>query len=50
MEEDGPPPHSRLQSVLEYLRILSAAIAGMVHARLWIAVPLAALRVLRHDY
>ena len=20
MEEDGPPPHSRLQSVLEYLR------------------------------
>ena len=46
MEEDGPPPHSRLQSVLEYLTILSAAIAGMVHARPWIAVPLAAVVLL----
>ena len=45
-EEDGPPPHTRLQSVLEFLTILGAAIAGMTHAPAWIAVPLAAVVLL----
>jgi hypothetical protein len=38
-EEEGIPPHSRLQGVLKYLTILAAAIAGMAHAPPWIAVP-----------
>ena len=46
MEQEGPPPHSRLQGVLEYLTILGAAIAGMAHAPPWIAVPLAAVVLL----
>jgi len=45
-EEEGIPPHSRLQGVLEYLTILGAAIAGMAHAPPWIAVPLAAVVLL----
>jgi hypothetical protein len=46
MEQEGPPPHSRLQGVLEYLTILGAAIAGMAHVPPWIAVPLAAVVLL----
>ena len=46
IEEDRPPPHSRLQGVPEYLTILGAAIAGMAHAPPWIAVPLAAVVLL----
>ena len=46
IEEEGPPPHPRLQGVLEYLTILGAAIAGMAHAPPWIAVPLAAVVLL----
>ena len=45
-EEEGIPPHSRLQGALEYLTILGAAIAGMAHAPPWIAVPLAAVVLL----
>ena len=45
-EDEGIPPHSRLQGVLEYLTILGAAIAGMAHAPPWIAVPLAAVVLL----
>ena len=45
-EEEGIPPHSRLQRVLEYLTIRGAAIAGMAHAPPWIAVPLAAVVLL----
>ena len=46
MEEDGPLQHLRLQSVLEYLTILGAAMAGMAHAPPWMAVPLAAVVLL----
>jgi hypothetical protein len=46
IEEEGPPPHPRLQGVLEYLTILAVAIAGMAHAPPWIAVPLAAVVLL----
>jgi hypothetical protein len=45
-EEEGIPPHSRVQGVLEYLTILGAAIAGMAHAPSWIAVPLASVVLL----
>ena len=33
LEEEGIPPHSRLQGVLEYLTILGVAIAGMAQYR-----------------
>ena len=46
MKQEGPPPHSRLQGVLEYLTILGAAIAGMANVPSWIAVPLAAVVLL----
>ena len=45
-EHEGIPPHTRLQSVLEFLTILGAAIAGMAHAPPWSAVPLAAVILL----
>ena len=46
IEEEGPPPHPRLQGVLEHATILAVAIAGMAHAPPGIAVPLAAVVLL----
>ena len=40
------PKRSWQQSVLEYLTMLGAAVAGLLHAPAWIAVPLAAVVLL----